>query len=689
MKPIALAMALAGSSAAPGPPPPSSWSFEAGLPARFSVRVRSAVGYAAEPEFDERDVHATIVAGGSGSAHSLSIAVPARGRVVLHTPLAAAHGRCTFSSALRASPPGAATLRLFESEKTDGKAYGARSRELGARSVDVGEEWSTATVTAECGRGGVFGEIEVPGERVVLVDDVTIATGAEPTPGPPAVEIGVAIAPSASGVAQVFLPGETVAIRALLPRPLRPGERVLIEVRDARDRLVRVARLPTDPLLFRAAPSLLGPHRVTVVLSAGARVVASAERAFAVLPPPSDVAAARAPLGTHTRLDVRHLALARRLGFRWLRLHDASMVGQWITVEPEPGARVFFDEQIDRARAAGFGLLGVLEATPRWASSAPPAAGFYEARAFPPSSLDAWARYVAATLTHYRGRVDRWEVWNEPYFAEFWRGTPEGYGALAAAAARAAEASSDGPRLLVSVASEHQRLAWSRAALAGAAAGGARPAPLAGLGGAAAHLYDPRLVEPSEALGACVAALRALVGEAPWWMTEGSVLGASASLLPRPAPLEAVDVERGAAGMVAWLGELLALGAERAFVYQLIESPFESDADLSLLDADGAPRPAACALAAFSAILDGRRFLRTAPLGKLRGLVFGGDERAPVVLVEEEGLRGFEVRGSLKGWRDVFGNSLVAGQESRVALYQPPSAQALDLHALAAAVRTR
>lgn len=101
--------------------------------------------------------------------------------------------------------------------------------------------------------------------------------------------------------------------------------------------------------------------------------------------------------------------------------------------------------------------------------------------------------------------------------------------------------------------------------------------------------------------------LRALVGEGRVSATEGAVLGAAAATLdPEAVQPGASTVEAAGAAEVAWAVDLLAAGAERVFAYQLVESPYDNDADLCLLVADGTPRPAAAALAVLAGRTEGR-----------------------------------------------------------------------------------
>ena len=170
---------------------------------------------------------------------------------------------------------------------------------------------------------------------------------------------------------------------------------------------------------------------------------------------------------------------AQEAGVSWNR-----WVFYWNEIETTPG---FFDYStqdatVDADRANGFHVLGILLGTPSWASPkgevagiAPPLVG---QRAYtpaqqrlsaataspspltsPPRGLyqpiftdgtdapgprksinpsNVWARFVYNTASRYKGRVEAWEIWNEPDFRPsaatgwygFWNGDEESYARL-------------------------------------------------------------------------------------------------------------------------------------------------------------------------------------------------------------------------------------------------------------------
>ena len=124
------------------------------------------------------------------------------------------------------------------------------------------------------------------------------------------------------------------------------------------------------------------------------------------------------------------LEAARRLGLQSVRFHP-PMTTKWWHVEPEPDRWQFADELIDAPLARGISVLGMLDGTPRFASSAPPrqlgeSKGWPRNWAvYPARDLDGWRTYVRTTVTRYRDRVRAWEIWNEPDSRMF-LGLPDG-----------------------------------------------------------------------------------------------------------------------------------------------------------------------------------------------------------------------------------------------------------------------
>ena len=102
-----------------------------------------------------------------------------------------------------------------------------------------------------------------------------------------------------------------------------------------------------------------------------------------------------------------------------VRLWDSST--RWADLEPTRGAFNFtrLDAYVARAKASGASVLMVLGSPPRWASARPDEPGPYgPGCAAEPANLDDWDRYVSAVVRRYKGRITKYELWNEPYFSD-------------------------------------------------------------------------------------------------------------------------------------------------------------------------------------------------------------------------------------------------------------------------------
>ena len=131
--------------------------------------------------------------------------------------------------------------------------------------------------------------------------------------------------------------------------------------------------------------------------------------------------------GVHTWAVTRHALMAKAVGANWVRLHGpGSKSMDWMFLEPTQGQWAFGDEDIARFRKYHLKILGNLQTAPRWASTydevVPGAAaafswseGFY-----PPKDLAAFATYVRTVVARYRGVIDDYEFWNEPYWLACW-----------------------------------------------------------------------------------------------------------------------------------------------------------------------------------------------------------------------------------------------------------------------------
>ncbi len=121
-------------------------------------------------------------------------------------------------------------------------------------------------------------------------------------------------------------------------------------------------------------------------------------------------------LGSHiTAGDPRQLPHAKSIGIQSARCFEFS----WASIEAKQGAFNFPDDQLNAYLEAGVEPMVILNGTPRWASSAPanirektsPWAGWNK---YPPTDIATWRSFVRTTVEHLKGRVQVYQIWNEP-----------------------------------------------------------------------------------------------------------------------------------------------------------------------------------------------------------------------------------------------------------------------------------
>jgi hypothetical protein len=353
------------------------------------------------------------------------------------------------------------------------------------------------------------------------------------------------------------------------------------------------------------------------------------EMLFAVLPEPRPTSE-ESYFGTHITVRPFFIDYARRIGIKWTRFHDASLITKWGCAEPKPGQYQWFDEQVDALRAGGLHVLALPDAPPEWAKREGESG---------PIDVEAFGRYCEGAAQHYRGRISHWEVWNEPYMPGFFGGTAAqfdpvlraGYAGLKRGNPEAkvlgwcADISTTGfgaslqpeARRCLDIFSFHHYIH----SLAG---GGTLPF--------AAELPDHlKLIEPDP--------------PAECWNTEGTnwEVGGNSFYTFLPATRELND-RAAAFGARVWIEHAKA-GIDKFFVYTTHQSDtimYYGGAKM-LIGFDRSPTPAAVATATTAWCIDG---LPSVPLPPEPGLVqaaFEGDGRATWVGYDDGGVEGRRV----------------------------------------------
>jgi hypothetical protein len=111
----------------------------------------------------------------------------------------------------------------------------------------------------------------------------------------------------------------------------------------------------------------------------------------------------------------RDLQLVQDAGFRWVKQEFA-----WREIEGSGKGKFDWersDRVMDQIDAHGLKVIARLGVQPQWAGGGYPEVG-------PPNNMQDFADFAAAVATHYKGRVDAYQIWNEPNLAREWGNRP-------------------------------------------------------------------------------------------------------------------------------------------------------------------------------------------------------------------------------------------------------------------------
>ncbi len=234
------------------------------------------------------------------------------------------------------------------------------------------------------------------------------------------------------------------------------GEQRKIDFDPGLNGILRVELVPDDPAFAKPLEVIMGR-----------------------LPKPR-ATGAKGRFGIHMRISPQIMAFARAIGLTWQRIHDCSPITNMGFGNPEPGKYRWADAEVDALRDYGFSILGMPDYPPKWmfgekrfedkAALARAEAREKEIRIPTQNDVDwndeegeiladalkrekeadrklhSWTKYVYSNeafrvwcrelASHFKGRIDHFEMWNEPYMEYFFKGTPDDYMALFHAGAK-------------------------------------------------------------------------------------------------------------------------------------------------------------------------------------------------------------------------------------------------------------
>jgi hypothetical protein len=352
------------------------------------------------------------------------------------------------------------------------------------------------------------------------------------------------------------------------------------------------------------------------------------------IPPPRQITPERSAMGINLFQQqiwwyAYQVPLMSKAGVHWIRPWLA-WENTWTTQEPEPGRwdTRALDAALRRVRRYGQSYQLILFAAPAWLTGA---TGW---QAPPPEKMDAWTAYVARLVAQYRGRIEHWEVWNEPdgMWPEPTRSAGEHYLAMLKATYAAAKSADPGCTILgLSSAGDEE---WLRRVAALGATGYFDIATL--------HAYD----QPRN-FAATIERRRAILergglGQRPIWVNE---LGATAyDFSPSYSAKYGCSERSQAVALATLYPEALALDPRmKAFWFCTYdprdaahESQWTGDAGIGVLYLGFLPKLSYAALAGTAHQLDGRKCVGRVDLTRdLHQISFEG----PVAVIWHDGAR--------------------------------------------------
>ena len=332
----------------------------------------------------------------------------------------------------------------------------------------------------------------------------------------------------------------------------------------------------------------------------------------------------------------RACEMCRRLGVQVIR--DRL---NWDQIEPERGG---FDPSLIETstkvqNGAGMEVYQDFSSTPPWAVAAPG-----PPRSLPDDPLDLY-RIMKTAAAYFAGRIDYWEIWNEPYHPTHFRGRPDEYVSYLKAAYLGLRAGN--PEAVVLTASFNTSPGlWEHRIFEN---GALEYADIYNF-----HSYGRR----EEVVSNIVAHKQEMLDAGhrlPMWLTED---GSKSRRDVHGSEL--VGQQRCAWYAVERAVMTFAEGVDRYFYFAFPEMYEGAEGPWGLVAEDLTPKPTYVACGALRRMLGRARYLGSVVLspGKLPGYLFGRGDGSAVIVVFPEKQRHIRVPGAGAATRpvDIMGN---------------------------------
>ena len=249
---------------------------------------------------------------------------------------------------------------------------------------------------------------------------------------------------------------------------------------------------------------------------------------------------------------------AKESGAQFIRV-DVAMESVFPQFGPSDGRDwEGLDEVAELSERYGLRVLAVLQGTPRQGASCPDEPWF-EQRTCPPADPLEWGEQAGEVASRYAGRIDHFQIWNEPDGAWAFRGTPSDYARILSASYDSIKRTAPGATVVLGgmMQAHEPGRAWLEAVFSTPETGAAGKFDIAAI-----HLRGPVAGLTFE-LPAWREFLSRWAREVPMWVTEHGY--PSASEWQRD-PLFAGGEQAQAAYLSTSLPLLATSGADQVFV---------------------------------------------------------------------------------------------------------------------------
>lgn len=440
---------------------------------------------------------------------------------------------------------------------------------------------------------------------------------------------------------------------AAMPKDGRAGGEVPVTLRVVAypDRVTVAKRLTLvggRPRKLEVDPEANGLVRVELAAD-GAALADPLEKVMARLPKPRPTGP-ESSFGTHLRVCPYFIDYAAAIGIKWQRLHDCSNMCKMKWGNPRRGAYQWADEIVDYMRAKGLNVL----ALPDYPAPYAMPTNAQGQVCYDNDAYRAWCRELAA---HYRGRIDHFEIWNEPYMSYFYRRDAKEHGKTFNAGAEGIREGNPDAKVIgwcTELTSPKYVLPFLKD----------YPVAKRPDFNSVHHYYTSVPGDGELSYDRIIGNVKETFGEHAGdeiWNTEGN-LALTHTFYARMRTFDRALADRGVAfGTRGW-AEAVACGIAKTFLYTTHNTDGPNVGGLiTLIDYDRSPTPEAAATAVTAHFIDGLRSVKGLPeIPGCRFRAFAGDGRTTILLWDDVLAEGARTLGPSRGYDvyDAMGNRL-------------------------------